>query len=56
MRLPMAMVMAMAMALVMMSNERSPPSMPSTHDEAHTIIGDFTGITVSNFDDDRDWE
>jgi hypothetical protein len=44
--------MAMAMAMVMMSNERKPPSMPPSHDEAHTRIGDFTEITVSNSDND----
>jgi len=42
--------MAMAMAMVMMSSERKPPSMPPSQDEAHTMIGDFTEITVSNSD------
>jgi hypothetical protein len=44
--------MAMAMAMAMMSSERKPPSMPKSRDETHTIIGDFTEITVSNSDDD----
>jgi hypothetical protein len=48
MQLPM--VIAMAMAMVMMSSERKPPSMPPSQDEAHTIIGDFTELTVSNYD------
>jgi hypothetical protein len=48
MQLPMA--IAMAMAMVMMSSERKPLSMPLSQDEAHTIIGDFTEITVSNSD------
>jgi len=38
----------MAMAMVMMSSERKPPFMPPSQDEAHTMIGDFTEITVSN--------
>jgi hypothetical protein len=42
----------MAMAMVMMSSERKPPSMPPSQDETHTMIGDFTEITVSNSDDD----
>jgi len=41
---------AMAMAMAMMSTERKPPSMPPSRDEAHTMIGDFTEITVSNSD------
>jgi hypothetical protein len=40
------------MAMVMMSSERKPPSMPLSHDEGHTRIGDFTEITVSNSDND----
>jgi hypothetical protein len=44
--------MAMAMAMVMMSSERKPPSLPPSQDETHTMIGDFTKITVSNSDDD----
>ena len=43
MQLPMAM---------MMSCERRPPSMPPSQDKAHTMIGDFTEITVSNSDND----
>jgi len=43
----------MAMAMVMMSSERKPPSMPPSQHETHTMIGDFTQITVSNSDDDR---
>jgi len=34
------------------SSERKPPSMPPSQAEAHTMIGDFTEITVSNSDDD----
>jgi hypothetical protein len=45
------MVMQLPMA-VMMSSERKPPSMPPSHDEAHTMIGDFTEITMSNSDND----
>jgi hypothetical protein len=48
MQLPMA--IAIAMAMVMMSSEWKPPSMPPSQDEAHTINGDFTEITVSNAD------
>ena len=42
----------MATAMAMMSSERKPPSMPPSQDEAHTMIGDFTEITVSNSDID----
>jgi len=42
----------MAMAMAMMSSERNPPSMPPSQDEAHTMIADFTEITVSNSDND----
>jgi len=54
MQLPMAMAMAiaMAMAMVMISSERKPPSMPPSQDKAHSMIGDFTEITVSNSDND----
>jgi len=38
--------------MAMMSSERKPPSMPPSQDEAHTMIGDFTEITVSNSDND----
>ena len=48
--IPMAMTMATAMAV--MSSERKPPLMPPSQDEAHTRIGDFTEITVSNSDND----
>jgi hypothetical protein len=44
--------MQLAMAMAMTSSERKPPSMPPSHDEAHTRIGDFTEITVSNSDND----
>jgi len=47
-----AMAMAMAIAMGMLSSERMPPSMPPSQDEARTIIGDFTEITVSNSDND----
>jgi hypothetical protein len=40
----------MAMAMMMMSTERKPPSMPPCQHEVHTMIGDFTKITVSNSD------
>jgi hypothetical protein len=43
--------MAMAMAMIM-SHKRKPPSIPPSPDEAHTMIGDFTEITVSNSDND----
>jgi hypothetical protein len=46
MHLPMA--IAIAMAMVMMSSERKLPSIPPSQDEAYTIIGDFTEITVSS--------
>jgi len=49
--IPMQSLMAIAMA--MMSSERKPPSMPPSQDEAHTMIGDFTEINVSNSDNDR---
>jgi len=52
MQLLMGMAMAMAMAMMMMSNERKPPSMPPSQDEAHTKIGDFTEITGSDSDND----
>ena len=42
----------MAMAMAMMSSAWKPPSMPPSQDDAHTMIGDFTEITVSNSDDD----
>jgi hypothetical protein len=51
-QLPMAMAMVMAMAM-MNSSERKPPSMHPSQDEAHTVIGDVTEITVSNSDNDR---
>ena len=44
--------MAMAVPMAMMSSERKPPPMPPSQDEAHTMIGDFTKITVSNSDND----
>jgi hypothetical protein len=48
----MAMAMVMQMAMMMMLSERKPPSMPSSQGEAHTVIGDFTEITVCNSDND----
>ena len=42
----------MVMAMAMMSSERKPPSMPPSQDEAHSMIGDFTEITMSNSNDD----
>ena len=50
MQLPMAMAMALVMA--MMGCERKPPWMPPSQDKAHTMVGDFTEITVSNSDND----
>jgi len=47
--IPMQWPMAMAM---INSSERKPPSMPPSQHEAHTMIGDFTEITVSNSDND----
>jgi hypothetical protein len=44
--------MAMAMAMAMISSEQKPPPMPPTHDHAHSLIGDFSKITVSNSDND----
>jgi hypothetical protein len=44
------MQLAMAMAMIM-SNKRKPRSMPPSQDEAYTMIGDFTVITISNSDD-----
>jgi len=35
---------------MMMSSEGKPLSMPPSQDGAHTMIGDFTEITVSNSD------
>jgi hypothetical protein len=40
----------MAMAMVMMSSERKPPSLPPSQDETHSMIVDFTAITVCNSD------
>jgi hypothetical protein len=45
------MQLAMAMAMIM-SNKWKPPSMPPSQDEAHTLIGDFSEITMSNSDND----
>ena len=44
--------MVMVIAMAMMSSKRKPPSMPPSQDEAHTVIGDFIEITVSNSDND----
>jgi hypothetical protein len=41
-----------AMVMAMMSSERKPPSFQPRQDEAHTMIGDFAEITVSNSDND----
>jgi hypothetical protein len=38
----------MAMAMAMMRSERKPPWIPPSQDEAHTMIGDITEVTVSN--------
>ena len=48
----MAMARAMAMAMIM-NNKRKAPSMPPSQDEAHTMIGDLTKITVSKSDNDQ---
>ena len=50
-KLDITMQWPMAMAMTN-SSERKPPSMPPSQDEAHTMIGDFTKITVSNSDSD----
>jgi len=50
-KLDIAMQWPMEMTM-MNSSERKPPSMPPSQDEAHTMIGDFTEITVSNSDND----
>jgi hypothetical protein len=42
----------MAMAMAMMSSELKPPSMPPSQDDAHTMIADFTDITVPNSNND----
>jgi hypothetical protein len=44
--------MAMAMTMAMISSERKPPSMLLSQDETHAMIGDFTEMTMSNYDDD----
>jgi len=44
--IPMRWPMAMAMAMVMISIERKPPSLPPSQDETHTVIGDFSEISV----------
>jgi len=46
------MAMVMEMVMMMMISEQNPPSMLPSHDEGHTIIGDFTKITVSDSDYD----
>jgi len=38
--------------MAMMSRERKPQSMPKCQDETHTMIGEFTEITVSNSNND----
>jgi len=48
------MAMQLPMA-VMMNSQQKPPSMPPNQDEAHTMIGDFSEITVSNSDDGLRW-
>jgi len=55
MQLPMVMAKEMVRAIPMMSSERKPPSMPPSQDQAHTMIGDFTGINVSTSDNDLHW-
>ena len=40
------------MAMMMMSSKWKPPLTPPSHDEAHTMIGHFTEITVSDSDND----
>jgi hypothetical protein len=45
--------MVMVMAMVMMISVRKPQSMPPSPEVAHSMIGDFTEITVSNSDNDR---
>jgi hypothetical protein len=42
------------MAMAIMSSERKPQWMPPGQDEAHTLIGDFTEITVPNYDNNLD--
>jgi len=39
-------------AMMMISSEQNPPSMPPRQDEAHTRLGDFTNITMSNSNND----
>jgi hypothetical protein len=40
----------MAKKMAMMSSKQKPPSLPPSQDETNCIIGDFTEITVSNYD------
>jgi len=40
------------MAIAMMSSERKPPSMLPSQDEAPSMIGDFSEMSVSNSNDD----
>jgi hypothetical protein len=40
--------------MAVISSEWKPPSMPPSQDEAHTMIGEFTEITVSISDHDLD--
>jgi len=51
-KLDIPMQLPMAMAMMMISSERKLPSMTPSQDEAHTMIGDFTEITISNSDND----
>jgi hypothetical protein len=46
------MQLLMAIAMAIMGSERKPPSSPPSQDEAHTMVRDFTEITVSNSDND----
>jgi hypothetical protein len=50
--LTMARAMMMGMGMVMMCSKRKPPTMPPSHDKAHTRLADFKEITVSNSDND----
>jgi hypothetical protein len=45
----------MAMPMAMMSSEQKPPLMSPSQNEAYTINGDFTEITVSNSNNGLHW-
>jgi hypothetical protein len=48
MAMAMAMTMMMMMVMLIMSSECKLPLMVLSHDQAHTMIRDFTELTVPN--------